>query len=232
MARLSKSHNQLALASSIEEGMKAQSNNQKKPTKPGKGAQGTNAETSDAQESTLPIGQNATNGTPPTSQMSIAPTPTPPGTQQPMGGGISGLGFNTPSNSNPSQVVPSPAKISRTDSAGDNSSNTSCKTTGERPFENLPTVNPLKAFKLCFLSEFSRLFRRSYWSWVGFQAAPRYDKWNECRCNCNSPKPNTLHQNHCKCIRKCLLINSCPVVIMKRNPLKVIPNFYPGRTFG
>ena len=163
MARLSKSHNQLALASSIEEGMKAQSQ-QRKPKLPGKGGLGANNGDGDG---TLGIDSNGDPGNPMNSELdgttnggglnpashtlsnasashlnplgNIIPggSSSGPPTSIGLGLGLSanipmligagiGLGL-TPTNSNPSHVGPSPAKVSRTDSVGGDSSNTSGK---------------------------------------------------------------------------------------------------------
>jgi hypothetical protein len=158
MARLSKSHNQLALASSIEEGMKAQSQ-QRKPKLPGKGGVGTNNGDGDVgvdsngagnPNATEPDGATNGGGMNPASHTlsnasasqlnllgNVVPggSSTGPPTSIGLGLGLSatvplligagvGLGL-TPSNSNPSHVGPSPAKVSRTDSVGGDSSNTS-----------------------------------------------------------------------------------------------------------
>lgn len=136
MARLSKSHNQLALASSIEEGLKAQSQ-QRKPTKPpGKGS--GQPQTSDQQQDNgdaITINETlstATNGQQPqqTTANSLMNMSSNSLTQHQVTSNNNGAAAAAVAAAGIGVVIgtsgPSPAKISRTDSVGgENSSNTS-----------------------------------------------------------------------------------------------------------
>jgi hypothetical protein len=124
MAKLSKSHNQLALATSIEEGMKAQQTQNRKLAKAQK--QGQQA----AGNGDVPDG---TNGTPPTPTAGTN-TGTDVAAVQPSEASASHTNQSTlpatstaaahgPSNSNGGP--PAKSTASRTNSIGDNSSNTS-----------------------------------------------------------------------------------------------------------
>ena len=149
MARLSKSHNQLALVSSIEEGMKAQSQLRKlQKVGAGKGAGAQNSSINDSQDAAAtadggnpaaPTGSNSggtqtnnnNNANHSSSSHPVTNGQAPaPGSSSHANNATPSASANNPllagaSSSNPSHVGPSPAKISRTDSAGDNSSNTS-----------------------------------------------------------------------------------------------------------
>jgi len=154
MARLSKSHNQLALATSIEEGMKAQAQSQHrkiaKPQKPGTiqtAGNGTEVGSNNPEgngtlvSGSVPAGTNSVQPVPGGGlEGPSEPTPSPAGlgSNQSTGAGVSGaavptstngIGAVIPGHSGSGQLIPAKS-VSRTDSVGgDNSSNTSGRLT-------------------------------------------------------------------------------------------------------
>ncbi|CAG7832210.1 unnamed protein product [Allacma fusca] len=135
MARLSKTHNLVSLTSSIEEGMKAQSQQRKalKPT----GKTVANSSINEAPEGVAATADGNASAPvggiihPPTAGGNLNPPHSPlvngqaPCNPHPSASTLLAPTAGVPSSSNPSHLGPSPAKVSRTDSAGGDSSNTS-----------------------------------------------------------------------------------------------------------